>query len=42
MLVNFTLPRGVGEWKESKSKSQPADSEDRLDTMCWSGEEKVD
>lgn len=38
MLVNLTRPRGVEEWKESKSMAQPADSEDSVEVMCWSRE----
>lgn len=40
MLVNVTWPRGVEDWKESKSMAQPADSEDRVEVMCWSRAER--
>lgn len=41
MLVNATWPRGVEDWKESKSMAQPAESEDRVEVMCCSGGEGV-
>lgn len=34
MLVKVTWPRGVGDWNESRSMDQPADSEDRVEVMC--------
>lgn len=40
MLVKVTWPRGVGDWKESKSTAQPADSEDRVEVMCCSGADR--
>lgn len=42
MLLNMTWPRGVEERKESKSMAQPAESEDSVDVICWSKEERVD
>lgn len=41
MLVNGTLPRGVEEWNESRSMSQPADSEESVEVMCCSREEGI-
>lgn len=41
MLVNGTLPRGVEEWNESRSTSQPAESEESVEVMCWSKEERI-
>ncbi|TNN41155.1 hypothetical protein EYF80_048670 [Liparis tanakae] len=34
MLVKVTWPRGVVDWKESKSTAQPADSEDRVEAAA--------